>query len=230
MNEQNEKRAERLFDAIGGIDDMLIQNAMSPARAREHISQRRRTRFSLVAAACVCCIITVTLLSIPNLGTQPSTNAPVDSDSIASVGSQQSPEGNGSMLEDVPHSLEYALSQGHSSQRVLRLSGEEIDLHDNSPKLIWQIDGEEYYNVAPISKASTLDSITTQLDRPLADLSAEESEQISVKAWIAYGDGRVDSPYLKHTAGNTGYGVLFDYCAEVEPSSELTDTILDLIQ
>ena len=134
------------------------------------------------------------------------------------------------MPEKVPHSLEYALSQGHSSQKVLRLSAEDIDLHDNSPKLIWQIDGEEHYNVAPISKTSTLDSITTQLDSPLADLSAEESEQISVKAWIAYGDGRVDSPYLKHTAGNTGYGVLFDYCAEVEPSSELTDTILDLIQ
>ena len=236
MSERREKRAERLFDSIGTLDDRLVQDAMSPKKAREHIARRRRMQISTVAAACLCCIMVVALLKIPDLSKQPEIDdhdnerSEATSANKAPVETQQSSDGNSLAPEEVRYSLEHVLTQSQSSPNVLRLSADEIDLHDKSAKLIWKVDGDDHYNVAQINKVSSLKAITAQLDRPLADLSAEDAEQISIKTWIAYGDGRVDSPYLKHTPGNTGYGVLFDYCAEVEPNSELTNTILDLIQ
>ena len=68
-----------------------------------------------------------------------------------------------------------------------------------------------------------------QLDHPATQLSREDSESVEVKVWLSYGDGTVVSPYLKHTRGNTGYGTLFDYSAEVEPSEKLTSTIHKLL-
>ena len=47
--------------------------------------------------------------------------------------------------------------------------------------------------------------------------------------WIVYEDGRVVSPYLKHTQGNVSYGSLFDYSAEVEPNAALVKALHEVL-
>ena len=234
MSESNRNRAERLFDAVGAIDDKHIQDAMSPAKAREHIAYRKKKRITVTCAACICCIIVGVLLRIPGLDNQPPSNSPTPDHSDKAhaqteTSRQDPPDGNGHTPEEVSLSLEYVLTSNASSQRITKLSADEIDLHDRDAKLIWQYEGEEHSNVAAITESSSLRLIIAELDRPLTDLSADESDRIGVKLWISYGDGRVDSPYLKHTSGNTGYGVLFDYCAEVEPNADLTEAVLKLL-
>ncbi len=230
------KRTERLFDAIGAIDDRLIQDAMSPAKARAQVAHRKKMRISLTSAACICTIVGVILLRIPKLDTDPSVGSPdpeKTGEYSTSAGQNETPSKgdlNASVSELNPPSLEQVLQYNASSQNITRLSADEIDLHDSTAKLIWQHDGDEHYNVAQITHPSSLKIITAELDRPCSDLSADCSDMISTKLWVCYGDGRVDSPYLKHTPGNTGYGVLFDYCAEVEPSSALTEAVLTIIQ
>ena len=113
---------------------------------------------------------------------------------------------------------------------ITHLSKDKLELLDSTPKLIWQFDGEEYYSVAKIKHTDSLNVITRELDSPSSNLTAEESEQINVRVWISYGNGRIISPYLKHTPGNTGMGALFDYSAEVEPSAEFTEAVLELIK
>ena len=224
MNEHNQKRAERLFDAIGGIDDELIQDAMSPIKARERIASRRRMRISAVAAACLFCLVVGAILKLPDLGRM--TNSVSRDPSEV----QTQPSTEESLQNVIPSSLESTLSLNTDSAKITRISQDELDLQDDTPKLIWQFDGEEDYSVAKIKQTDSLNVITRELDRPASDLSAVQAEKISVRMWISYGDGKIISPYLKHTPGNTGMGVLFDYSAEVEPSAKLTQTILELIK
>lgn len=219
MNERNNKSADRLYDAIGGIDDKLIADAMTPARAREYAKTKQRHRITQVAVACLFCLVGAVILRLPVF--RGSQNEPSDTDS----------DTHSNIIQDkheVHMTLESMLESASNSPQVKQIKLENIDLHDNTAKLIWQYKGEEEYNVTLISKQSSLDTITTQLDHPATQLSAEDSESVGVKVWLSYGDGKVVSPYLKNTRGNTGYGVLFDYSAEVEPSEKLTSTIYKL--
>ena len=220
MNEHQNKSTERLYDAIGGIDDKLIYDAQTPARAREYVYTRQRHRITVIAVACLFCIVAVVTLRLPDVirenSKSPSdTNADTHSNAI-----QDKLEGH--------ITLEAMLDGITVSSKVEQVKIEDIDLLDSTAKLIWQHDGEDAYNVTFISEKSDLNVITTQLDHPASQLSEDDSESVGVKVWISYGDGRVVSPYLKNTRGNTGYGVLFDYSAEVEPSEKLTSTIYKL--
>lgn len=231
MNEHNEKRAERLFDAIGGIDDRLIQDAMSPKKARDFIASRRRMRISITAVACLFCLVIGALIRLPDLGGKINTDSPDRGDEQSNTSVQTQPTPDKNPAPNAPHrSLEQVLNLSSTSAKVTYLSADKLELRDSRSKLIWQFEGDDGYNVVNIDSQSKLDTITAQLDSPAFRLNAESSEKLSVKLWIAYGDGRIVSPYLVHAPGNTGIGALFDYNAEVEPSAKLTEAILQIIE
>ena len=220
MNEQRSKSAERLYDAIGGIDDKLIHDAATPKKAREYAKARSRHRITQVAVACLFCLVVTVIVRLPVIHND--TKEPTDT----------TPDTHSNSLHDKTESyttLESMLEGASSSHQIEQVKLEDIDLLDKTAKLIWLYEGEDEYNVTIISKKSALDTIKAQLDHPATQLSRENSESVEVKVWLSYGDGTVVSPYLKHTRGNTGYGTLFDYSAEVEPSEKLTSTIHKLL-
>ncbi len=232
MNEHDQKRTERLFDAIGGIDDRLIQDAMSPKKARERIAAQKRMRISVAAVACLFCLVVGAVLRLPDLGGRVNSNSPSDGDeqsTNAPSTTHEKPDHSSPSADVIPSSLENTLSISTDSSTVIRLSSDKLGLLDSTPKLIWRFDGDEHYNVVKIARTDDLGVITGELGRPSAELSAEDSERVGVKMWISYGDGRIVSPYLKQSPGNTGMGALFDYNAEVEPSAKLTESIYELI-
>ncbi len=216
---------QRLYDAIGCIDDKLIHDAQSPKKAREYIRVRRSKRIAGVAVACLFCILCTVLIKVPPI--RHNTHNDPSHTNSNSHPSQDKAEENQSTTVTLEHAL---LDSAGSSEISIAPNTEVLDLFDSRPKLIWQYDGDIKYHYTAIKSTAKLKAITTELDRPATVLSADSSETVSIKVWISYGDGRVDSPYLKHTQGNTGYGVLFDYSAEVEPSEKLTKTVLDLIK
>ena len=55
------------------------------------------------------------------------------------------------------------------------------------------------------------------------------SPDLLCRVWLVCGDGIVLSPYLKNTDGNKGHAVLFDYEAEILPSSDLISCISDIL-
>jgi hypothetical protein len=61
------------------------------------------------------------------------------------------------------------------------------------------------------------------------DFVAENATEEETKVWVSMGDGRVISPYLAISEGNVGYGCLFDYESEVEPTDVFVQTVMDLI-
>ncbi len=218
MSGRETMRAERIYDAVGTIDDKLIADAQSPKRARDYIRVRRQRRLSSLAVACVFCIFLTAVFNLPDL--LRSEGPPKD----AQNSSASSNTANGQ------NSLEQVLLYSAESVRVERIEAEHIDHFDGEAKIIWQTNEGTDYNVARITYKNELADITEALSQPSAQLSPDAADKVGVKVWISYGDGRVISPYLSPSAGNIGYAQLFEYTAEVEPSEKLTDIITDLIK
>lgn len=194
---------------------------MTPARARAEIRSKQKRRFSTMVAACMAIAVIAVAARLPvflrssHLGTD--TLAPTPQDTVSSSDVNQAP----STLESLLLSVDTAKQE---------ITDGTLPLHRDNAQLIWQYEGELEYNAYTIRSDAVLTRLIRELDTPSLELSAEDSDDITVKVWIAFPDGRVVSPYLKHTRGNTSLGALFDYSAEVEPSKKLTQTLYELLK
>ena len=59
--------------------------------------------------------------------------------------------------------------------------------------------------------------------------NAQSTEQPACKIWILYGDGRVVSPYLHPSIGNTGESELFDYNIEIIPDADFSSCLSEIL-
>lgn len=211
MNDSKKRSAEILFDAIGNIDDRFIYEAQNPFSV---CAKRKKRSIKLAVAAISFAVITLIALT--------SITVFQIADSFFSDGGANIPEADTTTLEG-------ALIEATDNPRIQAVDGESIDFFDREAKLIWRFDGNDEYYVIPISSQSTLSQIKTQLKAEKNELSPTSAEEITCDVWISYGDGTVISPYLHSNAGNVGMAELFEYSPEVEPSSELTEIVNELI-
>lgn len=209
MNEHKIKRAERLFDAIGEIDDRIIAEAEAPyakPKARFGFS-----RIATIAASLVVCVgifagVTAMLSKVV-----------VDEDKAESEPKASS-------------TLASTLYSNRNNSSILKLSANDIDLFGGRTSIIWKYDGDSDYRVVyvPERKVGELRKELLELDSA-EKLSFEEAETISCSIWVCDGEGTVVSPYLEVSDGNVGYGTLFDYSPEIEPTEDVNYLISDLI-
>ena len=112
---------------------------------------------------------------------------------------------------------------------TLKVSAEDVQLFGGAPSVIWKYSDEETYRVSPISR-SEAERLSSLLERDKGQrIDRETTESRLDGVWIATGDGRVISPYLERTDGNIGYGELFEYSPEYEPSEEFSEYLCDVI-
>lgn len=216
MSERKDERTQKLLDAFNQIDDKLIADAQTPSRVLAFKKAKQRFMQSAVAVACVFAVVISGAIhnAVSNdVKTQDSTQ-----DTYQNV---QKPSA------DNPTTLESALTSPHSSKKVKKVSKEQIDLFE-SPSVIWRVNGEQEYNVVKVSSGSSK-ALRGSMTLTSTALTPEEADAISVQVWVALGDGRVVSPYLKASAGNVGFAELFEYTPEIEPNEEFTSLINDLI-
>jgi hypothetical protein len=127
-------------------------------------------------------------------------------------------------LEDTLESVRY-------SSEELKSPFERDMLFDGSTKLIWKYSDEESYRVCTISSASDTKSIQRALEHKKNFSEVSEPAVDSIDGfWICFGDGLVYTPYLKSSDGNVGYGELFDYEQELEPSKSFATFIREIIK
>ena len=122
MNEHNSKRTERLYDAIGEIDDKLIADALTPAKAREYAKARTRHRITQVAVACLFCLVGVVIVRLPVI--RDGNNVPTDT----------APDTHSNAILDKVEShttLESILEKASSAPQIKQVKLEDIDLLDN---------------------------------------------------------------------------------------------------
>ena len=209
MNKNKIKKAAFLLDEIGGVSDVYLQEALA---------YRKQTLLSRPWIAAVACILAVVLvggglLSSPLL------------DNFLSFDKAKAPEA------EQPNTQTLASLDVFLYANRARLNCTEVQESDltyfGSTYLVLQ-----YANDQTLYRSRNLTS--GEVERILGmigtgDAVGERSPELLCRVWLVCEDGTVLSPYLKNTEGNKGHAVLFDYEAEILPSSALISCISDIL-
>ena len=208
MNDRMQK-SEYLFREIGNIHDRWVVEALAYKPRRSTVP-----RVLMIAASIA---LTASLL-------------------VASliVGMKQNSHtaGNTANGEDTPnftHSLDALLldckTNPNASYTVLSSSAE-LDYFSSEVRVAWQYaDSSAVYVSRALSKSQT-----QRLEKGIQNsTNAVTAEQPSCKICILYGDGRVVSPYLHPSIGNTGESELFDYNIEIIPDADFSSCLSEIL-
>lgn len=219
MIHNKRKSAERLFDAIGMIDDSIIAECQAPnvsALQKNYASFRLMRVVSVCASIAVICACFGASLVISKFLNMKEDSAPNDDD-----------KGHIGTTEQIyEERFDTVLTNAVLSSNTEILSLDEIDFFDGEINLIWTDADTDGYYVMTLNESE--ERVKEGLKKGYSQLSANTSgsQRIEYTVWISYGNGEVVSPELKYSQGNIGYAELFEYSPEVVPS----DAFVDLIQ
>ncbi len=208
LNPRRQRSAEVLLDALSCIDDRYIFEAecFTGTKKAKVLTLRRLT----LIAACFALIATIALGSVVGLQIIDKLQTSVgDSD-----GTFGSPEKLGTLAEEFE-----AL---RAPTQSMTLSKDDIDLFNGKAQLIWKYTDEESYRVCSLSNfdAERI-SEGLQSKRDFTKASPTDYADSTLDGvWVCFGDGLVYTPCLKTSSGNVGFGELFTYDPEFEPSAE----------
>jgi hypothetical protein len=202
MNRNKMNKAAFLFDEIGNVGDLYLQEALTYRKKRVNL------RPWIAAAACLLVVVLVGgLLRSPVL------------DNILG-GEKAEPE------TQAPVTLDAFLDANRATLNCTEVQENEID-YFGSTYLILQYEGDETFYRSRNLTEREVDRILGLLGK--GDEVGTSSPALLCRVWLVCEDGTVLSPYLKNTDGNRGHAVLFDYEAEILPSSNLISCISDIL-
>ena len=218
---QNDRsRSDILLDAIGGIEDRFIFEAMDPAPIRRTAPLFRRFALVGVSLALALCVGMTSLIA----------------SLMQKSGSSESPEQPSEQATPAPDlnvttvTLTAALADLRDSTAHRTETADELDLHGGKGMIVWKYADEEFYRTVRLSYGdSYILSQKLKLGKDFTEVGEDFDANGIEGVWICTGDGTVVSPFLKLTNGNVGYGRLFTYEAELEPSGEFTELTIELI-
>lgn len=220
--------AQRLFDEIGLIDDRFIAEAATPYRpARRSAFLKKFIVIALsltVAATLLLGSLAIGMVAIG--GIIGGMGSKSDSDNgYAEDGGATLPE---TSYSENGYTLSARLDGLREETEALKVAPTDVDLFGGSPMVIWKYRNEDGYRVKSVSQ-SQVNSLSAALKADGGERIDGDAEGSLEGIWITLGDGRVMSPCLENTEGNVGYGEIFDYSPEYEPSEEFTDRLCDII-
>ncbi len=231
MDHENRKRfAEYLFDEIGLIDDRYIAQAefayapSSSARpAKPSWSSRRILITAVTLSLLLACILSVFV------GNQLQKGAKEDAAPTAPMESMGNNSADNAGASRSTVSLRLQALRAETEH--LRLSADSLPLFDGTPRIIWKYSDESGYRAMALSEQEKNQLLTLLFQNKGSRLSPETAEAVKSLdgIWIALGDGSVISPCLEQSAGNVGFGSLFEYDPELEPSSAFTEYLCDIL-
>ena len=205
MDNNKLKKAASLFDEIGNVGDVYLEEALT------YRKRRINTRPWVAAVACILVVVLVGggLLRSPVF------------DNIFDVGKESE------VPESVaPATLDSYLTENRGTVNCTAINESEID-YFGSTYLVLQYEGDEtLYRSRDLTKGE-VNRIFALLGK--GDAVGTSSPDLACRVWLVCEDGTVLSPYLKNTDGNKGHAVLFDYEAEILPSSSLISCISDIL-
>lgn len=210
------KRGDLLMDAIGSIDDRFIFEAQVALPKKRYAPLRR----VLALCACTVLVMSLTLSLLVGLFSQKNSEAPGEEDH---VGNTEPPVTDSHFADTLIGMKTETQSFASPLERKMLFEGETL--------LIWQYEDEEDYRICTLSdrdarKIKTALAEKNGFVRTDAEYDLGELEGF----WICFGDGLVYTPYLESSNGNIGYGQLFDYDPELEPSRYFTELITNAIE
>lgn len=216
--------ANYLLDEIGLIEDRYVAEAATEYRRAGNGLRPRR-----IAVIGVSLTLTLSLL----LGMFAANQFGSKSDDAAE--DLRDEAGNAVVTQasgtSAPAGISFRLQELKISTASYATPAQSIDLFADEMQIIWKYADEEIYRVRLLTSSEEQRMLGLLNKEQGTALSFAESEKKNGLdgIWIALGDGTVISPCLEQTEGNVGYGTLFDYNPEVEPSDALTDLVCDIL-
>lgn len=222
------KRADLLMDAIGSIDDRFIFEAQVAQPKKRYAPLRK------ILAIAVCTMLVASLMLSLLLGmlSQKSEEAPEAQDSAQSTNAPEKEEATAGDNSPVTDSkFADTLIEMKTETQSFASPLEREMLFEGETLLIWQYEGEEDYRICTLSNTDAR-KIKTALAEKNGFVRTEADADLGELGgfWICFGDGLVYTPYLESSNGNIGYGQLFDYDPELEPSRYFTELITNAIE
>ncbi len=208
------KAAEYLLDEIGGIDDALLHDALA-------VNHRRRMPKIFVIAAIL--VLTAALV----IGAMAAAIAvPIGAIILGEIFSNaQSPEAPSDSEIDTTRGLDRLLFSADSAEYTT-VSKQNVPINDGYAYLVWQTEDGDLFNVTKPLTARELLSLEKTLGQ--GERVGNSSPKLQCRVWLVLPDGRVKSPYLEDTSGNTGVDI-FDYDAEIYPTEEFISGVSDIL-
>lgn len=204
-------KAEALLDAIGEIDDSYLVGAVAYKKRRRSLAK------VLVIAATL--ILTMAILFSTVIGA-----SVVGLFMLLNDPPQNSEEQDEQPMDDKLSFLMVGLSD--SSRFTFCESERDIPYANGNAYIVWQYEGEDGYYMSDELSGSEVDALKSRIGR--GKQVGDGSPTLRCKVWLLLEDGRVISPYLKASAGNTS-NAIFDYEAEIIPDDALVDQISDIL-
>ena len=210
MNRDRIKKATFLLDEIGNVSDIYLQEAISYKKGRFIGSPW---------VAAVACLLAVVLIGGGLL------NSRLLQNNSDGVNEEESTKEENQEIQ-IPSTLDAFLVDNRTALNCTILSEDEL-AYFGSTYLVLQYEGDEtLYRSRELTSA--------EANRILGLVGSGEavgtgSPDLLCRVWVVCEDGTVLTPYLKNTDGNKGYAVLFDYGAEILPSSDLISCISDIL-
>lgn len=205
MNQNRMKKAAFLLDEIGYVNDVYLEEALT---------YQKRKFYSRPWVAAVACILAVVLVGGGLL------NSPLFDNIFQEVNKTDAPE------VSAPATLDSFLSTNRETLHCSAISADEVN-YFGSTYLILQYEGDETLYRSRNLTAREVENINKLMGK--GDSVGANSPELLCRVWLVCEDGTVLSPYLKNTDGNKGHATLFDYEAEIFPSSDLISCISDIL-
>ena len=222
MNNNKIKKAAFLLDEIGNVSDVYLQEALT------YRKRKANARSWIAAVACILVVVLVGggLLSSPLFGNILGGGFHKAENPEAAGPEAEKPATNPSETAKPTVALDSYLSENRAKLNCTSLSADEVT-YFGATYLLLQYEGDE---TLWRSRNLTKNEVVRILDlvNDGTDVGAS-SPELLCRVWLVCEDGTVLSPYLKNTDGNKGFAMLFDYEAEILPSSSLISCISDIL-
>lgn len=199
------KKAAFLLDEIGNVSDVYLQEALAYKKSRWN------ARPWIAAVACILAVVIVG----GGLLTSPLLKNVFDGSNKA-----EQPQAA------TPATLDSFLSANRETLSCTKIAADEVN-YFGSTYLVLQYEGDETLWRSRNLTSREVERINELLGK--GDSVGANSPDLLCRVWLVCEDGTVLSPYLKNTDGNKGHAVLFDYEAEILPSSSLISCISDIL-
>ncbi|MBE6632722.1 MAG: hypothetical protein E7620_00100 [Ruminococcaceae bacterium] len=214
MKRRDQHRADRLLDAIGGINDSFLDEALNYRTARPPIRHTLRNWIAVAAVAAILLFaVTGPLSRILKTDTP---NAPT----------QEQPQ-EGTKLPTSAPTLSALLEGCAESPSFAKSAADELNFFDGNVRLtVENRSSGELFVSRPLTAAEQ--STLAREFRANGKQVAANASPEEYRVWVMLGDGSVVTPCLNPTVGNVGGAVLFDYESERVPTDLFLDLLSDL--
>ena len=214
--------SHKLFDEIGLIDDRFIYEASTPYVPKRKFGAIGKILVIAAALTLTLCIIAGTLLTGALFIIVGNSKSDYDNAS-GEPPTENVTDDNGSYA-----TLSDRLDAIGKQENYSTLSKEDVELFDSTPKVVWSAEDGDGVHVREISYAQA-SSLIEKMSKAEGTEISDGSGEGCTSVWIVLGNGQVITPHLAYSSGNVGYGELFDYVREYEPSEELTGLLIDTV-